>query len=1369
MTTTAAKDEVIVWRTRLIAVCVGLVALTFRQLPGRIVPDTKLDLTVSPWSFLGDALHLWDPQGYFGQLQNQAYGYLFPMGPFHGTLLSAGLPAWIVQRLWWSVLLVLACVGTWRLATELRLGTPALRLVGAAGYALSPRILSELTATSVEVWPMALAPWVLLPLAVRDERSWRWRITRSALAVAMCGGVNAVATGAVLVLPVLWFLTRRPLRSHLAPSAAWLGAALLAMAWWVLPLALLGRYSPPFLDWIEGASVTTRTASPFEAFRGTSAWLSYLALPSGAHWPAGWAFVTTAQLIVATALVAVIGLYGLTRPEVEERTFLLTSVVAGLLLVTLGHSGRGGAPWAGGIQDLLDGPLAAMRNMHKLDLIIRLPLALGLVAGLHALGRRLHRIGVQRWTRGIAVGALITACAAPALTGGLARPEDYTTIPGYWRQAAAWFDRQPGPGAVLVLPAGSFSDFVWGSTKDIPLQALMRRPFVARDAVPLGSAGSTRFLDEIQRLVGSGQAGPNVAKALASAGIGFVLLPADRRPDTLPDPVVAVEQGLIDSGLRPVADFGEGLPDGSETAAETTDYRTRIAGPPLRVYAVPDVAEAALLSRPDVVTALAGPEDTTVLAGAGHPYAILGSDAARLEPDREPASADVLTDGLRRREVNFGAPAYNSSAVLQKGEAYRANRRAHDFVADDKAPQTYTTWQGIAGVRVSSSASDPGATLRIGPWAAPAAALDGDIGTRWVSGRLGQAEDEWFEVRLDGMRSPAGIRVLASDVSPVGSMPSTLTVTTKAGSRVIRLDANGFGISALPSGPTDRIRLTLTSRASGPANGFALAEVAIDGVTADDLLAPPAADSPSQILVRRADHARAGCLSLPDRVACAPTLAVPPDPGPGIARRLTLAESTAYQMTGEVRATQGAEDLLDNPTGIRAQASSRLAPDVRNRPGAAVDGDLETGWTASAVDFAPRLTLRLPEERRIRGLRFVRSSTLAASAPLEVTVKFGAGEEVTGRVDTSGYLRFPARTTGLVRIFFGATRPLVNTDSQTGVRSFVPVGTSEVRLLGAEDLMRPPDPDASTGAPCGFGPSLAVGDEVIRTRVDGTVGDVLTGRPLRWAACSGERVTLPAGTTDLIARASGQFEPVSLSLGAAPADGATGRILGVERPGPATLRVQIPAGSTPQIVAIPQNFNRGWQARLPDGRPLASVRVNGWMQGWSVPAGAAATLTADFAPDRPYRLALLAGAVCLGILLVLAFRSPPGRSSDGWSPADSHPAAGQRSWPAAAGAVLLTGGLVGGWVGMTAGVAVAALGWWLRDRRAVVATLTLGAAIAIVISAWDPWPSGSSALTSPWVQGGTLLAVCGAVLSVWAPASRPRRWRRIARHAAPNA
>lgn len=1360
------NDDRMVWRARIVAVCLGLTALAFAQRPGRIVPDTKLDLTVAPWGFLRDALHLWDVQGFFGQLQNQAYGYLLPMGPFHGLLLSAGVPAWVVQRLWWSALLIVAFLGAFRLARELDLGSRGLCLLGALAYALSPRILSELTTSSVEIWPMALAPWVLLPLVDRRERSWAWRISRSALAVALCGGVNAVATGAVLVLPALWFLTRRPTRTVVLAGVSWLAAVLLAIAWWLIPLALLGRFSPPFLDWIEGSAITTKTASPFEALRGTSAWLGYLALPNGASWPAGWAFVTIPQLIIASALVAALGLVGLTRRRVRERTFLLVSVLVGMILLTLGHLGPLAPPWAGALQDLLDGPLAALRNTHKFDLVVRLPLALGLIVALEVLVGLARRFSIQRWAQVVAVGALGVALTSPALTGGLARSDDYLAVPTYWRQAAAWLDRQPGPGTVLVVPGSSFSDFVWGSTKDNPLQALMRRPFAVRDAVPLGSAGSTRLLDGLQGSIGSGEGGPQVARALAAAGVGFVVLPSDLRPDAAVDPPLVVESALRRSGLTPAADFGPVMAQLGESAGETTDYRTRQARPAIQVYAVPQVREAALLDRDALATALAGPEDLPALSEAGHDYALLGGDAGALDQSWSPAAADILTDGLRRTELNFGASAYNRSAVLTADEPYRQDRRAHDYVADPRAPHTVATWRGIAGVRVSSSASDAAASLRIGSWASPAAALDGDIGTRWVSGRFGQAEGEWFELRLDSKRSVGGIRVLASGASPVGAMPRTLLLSTAAGSRDLFLDENGFGIGSLPPGETDWIRLTMTERGPGSANGFALAEVAVPGLAPEHILAAPAANAPAQILLRRADSFRSGCLVEQDQTACAPTLTVPTDTETGLRRRVTLSAAGSYAMTGQVRATGQVDSLLTNPTGITAQSSSRLLDRSLNRGGAAVDGDLGTGWVASVLDFAPRLTLHLPESRSIRGLQFIKNSTLAASTPLEVTLRFGSGEPITARVDEQGYVRFPARATGLVRVFFGATQPLVNTDSTTGARTFVPVGVSEIRILGAEDLIRPIDPAAATGAPCGFGPDLQVGDRTFPTKVVGTLADILAQQPLQWSVCGSDPVALPAGASDIVALPSGQFEPVSLTLGSTPAAGAAYQALTLERSSASGLRLQLPARAGATVVAVAQNYNAGWRASLTDGTELDPVRVNGWMQGWQVPPGGASAISAIFAPDRGYRAALVVGGMCLMVLAAAVVRTrhrPQARAAASALERAGMPAPPQTSWAwrplpswarrpvpalAAGGAGLLVSGPVGALIGI--GIVIAALRLGPRSRPVLSVAIPVLVILAALLAALQE-SVGSATLSSGWVQAAVVAALVSAILLVSSP------------------
>src|SRR5262245_7878779 len=103
-------------RMRSVAVCALLTALAFAQDPGMTTVDTKVDLAVNPVSWLERALHLWNPVLTFGQVQNQAYGYLWPMGPFFAAGELAGLPAWVTQRLWWALLMCVAYTGVVALA-----------------------------------------------------------------------------------------------------------------------------------------------------------------------------------------------------------------------------------------------------------------------------------------------------------------------------------------------------------------------------------------------------------------------------------------------------------------------------------------------------------------------------------------------------------------------------------------------------------------------------------------------------------------------------------------------------------------------------------------------------------------------------------------------------------------------------------------------------------------------------------------------------------------------------------------------------------------------------------------------------------------------------------------------------------------------------------------------------------------------------------------------------------------------------------------------------------------------------------------------------------------------------------------------------
>ncbi len=211
--------------------------------------------------------------------------------------------------------------------------------------------------------------------------------------------------------------------------------------------------------------------------------------------------------------------------------------------------------WAPDLRVLLDGVLAPLRNVHKFDPVIRLPLVIGLAFALDELNARWWAAdGQDRRVRGasertsmaMVMGVVIIAVAGsatPALTGRIAPGQTFSDVPEYWEEAATWLDDNQ-EGVALLVPGSSFGTYVWGDPRDEPLQSLASSPWAVRNAVPLTPAGNIRMLDEIERRLNEGLGSDGLASYLRRAGVGHVVVRNDLvRGDDIADPVL-VHQAL---------------------------------------------------------------------------------------------------------------------------------------------------------------------------------------------------------------------------------------------------------------------------------------------------------------------------------------------------------------------------------------------------------------------------------------------------------------------------------------------------------------------------------------------------------------------------------------------------------------------------------------------------------------------------------------------------------------------------------------------------------------------------------------------------------------------------------------------------------
>ncbi len=1320
-------------RIRVVACCLGLAALAFGTRPGAVLADTKIDMALDPLGFLGRALHPWDPEQ-FGQLQNQAVGYLFPMGPFSALGDLAGLPPWITQRLWLALLMCLAFTGVRRLAERLGLGTPTTRLLAALTYTLAPNGLATLGQISSEYLPVAMLPWIVLPLvAAASGECGRVRAAaRSGLAVACCGGINATATVAVLVFPFLYVVTRP--RGSFRPRllAWWSGAVAVASAWWLVPLLLTGRYGFSWLPYTERASTTTGPTGLVNVLRGAERWVNYLVVDGQVWWPVGHGLSMDPLPILCTGALAALGLAGLLVRPLPERTFLLLVLLAGVAILSAGHVSDVPGPLAASTRDLLDGPLGPLRNLHKFDAVVRLPLALGLAA------LRFPRVA---WGRGwvsapAAAFVALGGIGLTALSHGLAGPGDFKEVPRYWRDAASWLNARAGHQGVLALPGTPFGEYLWGRPMDDIMQPLLDARWGVRQLVPVGSPGYTRVLDAIDRQTRTGRPSPGLATFLGRMGVRYVLLRNDLRRETLRGAVPSrLHQALDGSpGLRRAAAFGG--PVGGDLVDDAVSAVDQ-PRPALEVYEVasPGIVTLAGASRP--VRVFGGPESLLTMADDGalpRGPVLMNDDASDLR------GTPVVTDSPRLSRRAYGE-LHQSSPTLSVAQG------AQDGYATDVLDTgwdrytTHVTYGG--GVRDVTASSSLGGDNVIPqarePGSVPFAALDGDPATAWRTGGWNGPLGQWLRVDFDGPREVGSL-----SAAFVGSGPPVARVAVETERGAVEQAVSGRSLR-VPDGPTRWLRLRITGLAF-PAVAPALtsagvSELSIGGVEPTRSFTLPAPAGAAAYVMGRAPDAASACMKGSLRWVCSPSLLAGDEEGSGFDRTFVSAASRPAPLTGTAVLTD--QRLIDRYTAPKGRtavtASSALSTHPADQARSAFDGDPATAWISGERDRAPELTVRWQGRRRVSAVTVTRPP--GASGPVRVRVEGGRGETRDVLSDASGRLTFAPLTTDRLTLTFRRDRrlqPVQITDlSVPGVRPLGDVAASPLTL------------------PCGSGPELKLGGSAVETKATGRLGDLLAGRPLRFTACGQPR--LAAGPNRLAVAPLGPFRVETVTVGGAVPDAAAPRPVTVRDWGSGSRTVDVDAAER-SFLAVNENFNAGWRARI-GGTELRPVRLDGWKQGWLVPAGTKGAVQLTYGPDRPQRAAIAVGLGMLALLLLVAV----------WPGARRGSAAGAAGtgWPAWA-AVGLAAAL-GCWIAGPAGLAVAAASaaacGWARTRRSrpacllaspwVIAVPMLAGTACLAAGSWldrlgNPGsPSGLLGDVAPQLLG---VAVVGRVAAeLWRP------------------
>lgn len=742
---------------------------------------------------------------------------------------------------------------------------------------------------------------------------------------------------------------------------------------------------------------------------------------------------------------------------------------------------------------------------------------------------------------------------------------------------------------------------------------------------------------------------------------------------------------------------------------------------------------------------------------------------------------------------------------------------------------------------VWAEASSYGNAVTLTPEDNPVNAVDGNTATAWRTGGFSSAEGEQLVLHYRHTVTTDQVRVLQAlggvrnrfitgiDVRLDGGAPHHYDLTGASRDQAAG-DRTPGQVLRFPRTSFKRLQITITATDPGQLRRYdgissvGFSEVTVtdrDGTTpvADDVVRLPT-DLLHDAGAASASHPLAVVLS---RQRVAGSDAVRSDPEPSMARTFSLPTARSFTLTGQVRLSNAASDpVVDRALGradaahggVTSTSKRRIPGGLDNRSSDAIDGDPNTWYSPGFLDQHDEyVDYTVPKAVRFDHLdltvlddgRHSVPQTLVLytdGKPVQKIQLPAIADQAAPNARHTFHVKLDKAVLGThIRLAVDSAIPAVRDvdtlDWFTNKPVVMPMGIVEVGIPG----LRAPAIPHQVSSTC-RSDLITVDGKAVPVQLHGTTSSLLADQAVRLTACDGAALRLPAGQVTLRTAPGSTtgFDLDRLVLRSA-AHGAAGPSTGTLVPASVTRArpkvtvtsstrsssdVTVAGAHQPFWLVLGQSHNAGWHATL-DGKDLGPpTLVDGYANGWRVPAGAHTQdlhIQLEWTPQRVVWGLIISSlvAVLLALLLIAWPRRTAPEGDLTWVPLDARPAmphalsrnrvvryAGPMpsrfAWIATTvGALVLGGAVIGPIPGIVLGLVAAVA---LRVPRARP-LLTIGAPVLFAASvaylglhehlqhlpAGFDWPTYFEAVQQPAWTAVALLLLDAVVDRCWL-----RRW-----------